>query len=266
MRRHAAALATLLAVALSALGGVLAARATPSDGLVATPVGPALVSADGRRVSVTETGQCLGSGLLRARGRGPTVVLDLRTVPHTGPCVGGARLLVRQVDLAAPLGARTLVDAHEGTPVTVFQGADLLRPCTLPAGYRLAYVAPGYAPGYAPGGSDAQWSPAASTLFTDDERGSLWLVEEYGRHWPDGWPTDLPLVAADGRLARVGPNGIAWQRRAPDGGALSLALLSDAGLPTASLVAVADSLPVVPLPTPAGNRALTSPPCARRVQ
>jgi hypothetical protein len=105
------------------------------------------------------------------------------------------------------------------------------------------------------------------TLFvSDDGPGRLWLIEEYGRHWPDGWPADPPLVAADGSLARLGPNGIAWQGRSGDGTPLSLALLLDSGLPAATLVAVADSLPAVPLRTPAGNRPLTGPPCARRVQ
>ncbi|RAG83121.1 hypothetical protein DN069_23705 [Streptacidiphilus pinicola] len=263
----------LLALTLSAVGGLLAARAASADGTVATPVGPVLVSADGRRVSITETGQCLGSGVLRAREDDSVVALDFRMVPHSGRCVGGPQLLVWSVGLAAPLAARRLVDADGGAPVTVFRGADLLRPSALPPGYRLAYDAPGYAPGDeasgAVGGASTQWDPAVSTLFVHDGPGgpgSLWLVEEYGRHWPDGWPADPPLVTAQGRLARVGPNGLAWQERTGDGTPLSLALLSDAGLPTTSLLRVADSLAPVPCRTPAGNRPLTRPPCARLVQ
>ncbi|SEL85869.1 hypothetical protein [Streptacidiphilus jiangxiensis] len=268
--------AAVLALAASALAGLLAAQvAAPSDGTVARAVGSALVSADGRQVSVTETGPCLGAGELTAHESDTSVTLELRVVPHagSGPCLGGAQLLVRSVALSAPLRGRRLVDRASGLAVPFFRGADLLHAGPLPSGFRFAYVAPGYALG----GSTEQWDPAASTLYLGgpvgaasgagvDGAAAVWLVEEYGGHWPDGWPNDAPLVSAHGRLARVGPDGLAWRDRTADGSVLSVALLADPPLPTAVLTTMADGLRPDADGPPGGNPSLTTPPPATGVE
>ncbi|MEY9873121.1 hypothetical protein ABH931_002602 [Streptacidiphilus sp. MAP12-33] len=92
------------------------------------------------------------------------------------------------------------------------------------------------------------------------------MVEEYGRHRPDGWPADAPLVAARGRLAEVGPTGVAWLDRTAHGDPLTIALLADPPPPTAVLVTVADGLQPVASRTPPGNPSLTTPPLATGVE
>lgn len=86
---------------------------------------------------------------------------------------------------------------------------------------------------------------------------------EYGRHWPDAWPTDATaLVPVLGHLARTGPSGLAWQQRDASGSVRSYALLADPPLPTAQLAAVANQLRPAPAPgiRPGSRRQVTQTP------
>jgi hypothetical protein len=246
--RRAVAVGTAAACALAALVGYRAAAGTAPPGLVRTPVTVVLLSADGRGLSVAQSGECLGTGELRARETRSTVVLDFRTDPPNRDCVGGAQQTVWSVRLATPLGDRPLLDTNAGTgerdTVPYVRATDLPVATLLPPGFHHAYDAPGYLGTT----SAAQWSPAASELFLADTA-RLWLVVEYGRHWPDDWPaTTTTHVLVLGHLARVGPNGIAWQQRDTSGSDRSYALLADPPLPTAQLVTMADQLHPTPVP------------------
>ncbi|MFE9424936.1 hypothetical protein ACFYNO_18400 [Kitasatospora sp. NPDC006697] len=229
-------------VAAFALAALAGDRAAGGPDLPRAAVTTVLLSADGRELSVARSGECLGTGELRARETPSAVLLDFRNDPPTPDCYGGAELTVWSARLAAPLGTRALRDAGGGAPVPYFRAADLPAVGPLPPGYRHAYDAPGYL-GTASAG---QWGPAASELFLAGTA-RLWLVVEYGRHWPDGWPGGgvAPLVVVQGRLARVGPGGIAWQQRDAEGAVRSYALVADPPLPTAQLVGMADRLRVV---------------------
>ncbi len=258
-RRWAVAVGTAVACTLAGLVGYRVAAGAAPPGLVRTPVAVVLLSADGRGLGVAQSGECLGTGELRARETPSAVVLDFRTDPPNRDCVGGALQTLWSVRLATPLGDRPLLDTNGGTgdggTVPYFRAADLPVAALLPPGFHHAYDAPGYL-----GTSSAgQWSPAASELFLAGTA-HLWLVVEYGRHWPDDWPTaTTTLVPVLGHLARVGPNGIAWQQQDAAGSARSYALLADPPLPTEQLISMASQL----RPTPAsGSRLLSAGPRA----
>jgi hypothetical protein len=222
--------------------GVTAARWSHAAPSVPVPIVSALLSPDGRSVTVAQTGQCIGAGALRARASASAVTLALTLIPHTGSCLGGVQQAAWTVRLAAALGERRLLDADGGREVPVFLAADLRRPALLPPGYRYAYAAPGYAVGAA---AAQEWDPAVSQLFLSRDGARLWLVQEYGRHWPPGWTARADLVATHGHLARIGPGGIAWQQAEPQGTGpwMSFVLLARPALPLLRLLAVADSLP-----------------------
>ncbi|MDH6580634.1 hypothetical protein [Kitasatospora sp. MAP5-34] len=242
-RRRAVGLGTAAVCALAGLIGYRAAAGAALPGLVRTPVAVVLLSADGRGLSVAQSGECLGTGQLRVRQPPSAVVLDFRTDPPSRNCTGGAQQTVWSVRLATPLGDRPLIDANggdtgDGDPVPYFRAADLPDAPLLPPGFHHAYDAPGYLGTTSAG----QWSPAASELFLAGTA-RLRLVVEYGPHWPDDWPAAAPiLVPVLGHLARVGPGGIAWQQRDASGSVRSYALLADPPLPTAQLVSMADQL------------------------
>ncbi|GAA1940228.1 hypothetical protein GCM10009738_11890 [Kitasatospora viridis] len=242
------AVGTAAACALAGLVGYRAALGAALPGLARTPVDTVLLSADGRGLSVARSGECLGTGALRARETPSAVVLDFRTDPPSRDCFGGAQQTVWSVRLGRPLGDRALRDANSansgaGDAVPYFRAADLPVAGSLPPGFHHAYDAPGYLGATAAG----QWSPAASELFLAGTA-RLWLVVEYGRHWPGDWPANATtLLPVQGRLARVGPDGIAWQQPDPASGPVrSYALLADPPLPAGQLAAMADQLRPLP--------------------
>lgn len=102
--------------------------------------GPVLVSADGRTVTVGGFSlPCFGSLALTADETPTQVALRLRTTTprRHGVChsaMGMVQALV--VHLRVPLGSRALVDGGTGLSLPWFDGRKVLRPATLPAGYR----------------------------------------------------------------------------------------------------------------------------------
>jgi hypothetical protein len=108
--------------------------------------GPAIVSADGRMLTVAGYGSGCGTiSTLVAGQRLAHVALWVRDVVVSSCMPGEGALPVPpplQVRLAAPLGKRKLVSGATGQPVQQFNARLLLRPRILPPRYRLRQAFP----------------------------------------------------------------------------------------------------------------------------
>jgi len=100
------------------------------------PVAKALVSADGRTITVPATGGGCVTGVRLSAIETPTEVrLDLsRSMSKGTVCTAETRLLQASAMLAQPLGTRTLVDQSTGREVAYIPGQDLAAPGWLPPG------------------------------------------------------------------------------------------------------------------------------------
>lgn len=117
--------------------------------------GPAMVSADGRTVTVGGFSYpCFGTVSPLAQESARHVRLSLRwTTPNKHGACNKSMALVPAMDvhLSAPLGARTLVNGDNGRALDWFDGRRVLHPSRLPAGYALQYVSPAVRSGLATG-------------------------------------------------------------------------------------------------------------------
>jgi hypothetical protein len=144
-----AATAVLVAGCAGSSGPVPhSARNSPSGvpNVSATATGPppaalqviptALVSADGRHITVTgEGGGSVASLALAARETAKVVKLSLLAVSARCPCTADLILEPVHVTLDAPLGDRRLIDAATGQTITFASGAKLATVGWLPAGF-----------------------------------------------------------------------------------------------------------------------------------
>lgn len=100
------------------------------------PLRFALVSADGRRITVNaEGGGCTADWRLVPTETASTVTLRLTEYRYEGgPCAAVAILRQRTTTLQSPLAARRLVDGPSGKAITHFDGRKLATVQWLPAG------------------------------------------------------------------------------------------------------------------------------------
>lgn len=97
----------------------------------------ALVSADGRHITVTgRGGGSVVSISLAARETATAVKLSLLAVPARCPCHANLILEPVHATLSAPLGSRRLVDAATGQTITIMSGTTLATVGWLPAGFQ----------------------------------------------------------------------------------------------------------------------------------
>jgi hypothetical protein len=142
--------------------------------------GTAIVSADGRTITVGEFGasSCGGTVKAVARESANRVALLLRfSTPRKTPSfctdVGVALGVItsQQIRLRAPLGSRKLVEGRTGRATAWISARLVLRPTILPPGYRPAGLIPAadLARGQSPG-------PAGCTQYYRSPNKIAWLV------------------------------------------------------------------------------------------
>lgn len=229
---------------LAAGCGQAAGAPGPGGGQVAYSVrydGPALVSADGRTITVGGfSAPCFGTVRPVAVETAQRVEVWLRYVASRrhGVCNKDlAIILAREVRLPAPVGHRELVSGASGHPLPVFGAQNALRPA-VPPGYKLQYVSP-VVSGFAPG-SPAQ---AGCTQFYLSSTAVLTIVQAQRR-------LVLPLASGQravaievrGHRGQATVNAITWREH----GRYVLITVSPNGPPrpvmsTRQLIALADS-------------------------
>lgn len=239
-------------IALIAVGAVIAVLAAVTAALWAylhsTVVftvsvdGGALVSPDGRTVSVTAASLCDQTDTLIAREQPASVTLTVQIAePRNPPCSGMPGFAVYRAQLQAPLGRRKLLDGSTGRPVPFFDSRHLLRPAYLPPGYAFRYDAPNayYLLGYEYLAPQEGPTASCSQLYSDGSDDDLLVVTQAigGRlEWP---PRLRPRpVLVRGRRALEIPGRISW---AQDGQTIVVAT-TDTALPTSELLQVAEGL------------------------
>jgi hypothetical protein len=194
--RQLAVLAALGCVAALSSGcGMVSSRA---DGQVTTYQGyggTAIVSADGRTITVGPyLPSCPAKVAVVARESATHVALFVRyiTPAHPGPCPQAMAALVvsQKISLRAPVGSRKLTDGGTGRAIAWISARFVLRPKALPAGLRLFQLIPAIdrSRPQSPG-------PAGCTQF-------------YSRR---GVPDDLEIVQSAGSLQIPGPGSGGWK-------------------------------------------------------
>ena len=191
-------------VALVAVAGCLAAVSAgcPAVGSAAGgPVvsyhgygGTAIVSADGRTVTVGEFGaSCPATVRAVARESINRVALFLRFVtpasPATCPQAAAPRVPSQEIRLRAPLGSRMLVNGATGRATAWISARLVLRPTVLPTGYRLFELIP------------------AVDLARAQSPGPAGCVQSYGGRT---LPNELVIVQSAGGLQVPGPGKGGW--------------------------------------------------------
>jgi len=205
--------------------------------------GGALVSSDGRTVSVMGVGACDWSNMhLTAAEQPGSVVLTLRyTRPLQDTCSGMPGYAAYHTQLQAPLGHRRLVDGVTGKAVPYFDSRHLLRPAYLPLGYQFRYDAPSatgllsYDYQAAPEGATVSCSQLYSRAGGPD---LLVITQATGGRLT--WPTQVrpQPVIVHGHQALAIPGRLSWTQ----GGQTIVVAATDPDLPESELVSVAASL------------------------
>src|SRR5215471_2114403 len=146
--RQVAALAALGCIAALS-SGCGATRSGASGQIVSYQGygGSAIVSRDGRTITVGEFGaSCPAKVKAVARESATRVAMFLQfSTPRNPPsCPNAAAAIVpaQKVRLRAPLGSRKLVDGRTGRATAWISARLILRPTRLPPGYRLADLIP----------------------------------------------------------------------------------------------------------------------------
>jgi hypothetical protein len=196
--------------------------------------GSALVSSDGRTVSVIAGALCDDTVNITAAEQPARVVVTLHdTHPRTPRCSGMPGFAVYHVHLSQPLGRRRLLDGVTGDRIPFFDLADAIRPMYVPPGYVFSYDAP-----------DADellsyaYPPIVKTAVCSQlyQRGDdLLVVTQGGSLLP---PRVKPRrIRVNGHLALEFPGAITWIAHG------QRFTISAQDLPAAQLIAVADSMP-----------------------
>ncbi len=194
----------------------------------------ALVSADGRQVTVTgEGGGFVASLSLVAQETAKAVKLSLLAVPARCPCT--ADLIVGPVHatLSAPLGDRRLVDAATGQTITLMSGTKLASVGWLPSGFQTTPAdAIADAATTPPTSTPAQSAPPAwarSYTAQDPADTNVITITQYaGDHLSDLQSSSLATQPVDinghqgftwhgggadqGYAFQVSGRGVVWQR------------------------------------------------------
>ncbi|HYK31655.1 MAG TPA: hypothetical protein VEV63_06820 [Streptosporangiaceae bacterium] len=196
--------------------------------------GGALVSANGRTVSVVAGALCDDTVNLTADEQPASVAITLHdTHPRVSRCSGMPGFAVYHVQLSQPLGRRRLLDGITGDRIPFFDVADVVRPAYIPPGYAFSYYAPEATELLSYGFPPLPRAAVCSQLY---QNGSDLLVVTQGG-------TLLPLrskprrITVNGHPALEFPGAITWTAH---GQRLTV---SAQDLPSAQLIAVADSLP-----------------------
>lgn len=205
--------------------------------------GGALVSADGRTVSVTAGALCEDTDTLSAAEQPGRVTLTLDdSHPRIPTCSGMPGYAVYRTRLQAPLGRRALVDSVTGKLVPYCVASRLLRPSYLPAGYALRYDAPdAYGLMY----GDHLAVPVTATvscsqLYAAADPYDDLIVITQARGGRLEWPLIKPRrLIVHGHPALAIPGRISWT----EDGQLIVVASDYPPLPTRELIAVAESLP-----------------------
>ena len=172
----------------------------------------ALVSADGRHITVTgRGGGSVVSISLAARETATAVKLSLLAVPAHCPCTANLILEPVHATLSAPLGSRRLVDAATGQTITITSGTTLATVGWLPVGFQATPTdaladSSSTQPGSGPPGwvrRYAAQNPADSNIIT--------ITQYLGDHTSDL----LPSYAARQPVDVNGHQAFSWH----DGGA-----------------------------------------------
>jgi hypothetical protein len=146
--RQVAVLAALGCVAALSSGcGMIGSRAGGQVTTYQGYGGTAIVSADGRTITVGPyLPSCPARGSVVARESPAHVALFVRyvTPAHPGPCPQAMAALVvsQNVSLRSPVASRKLIDGGTGRPIASISARFVLRPKALPPGARLFQLIP----------------------------------------------------------------------------------------------------------------------------
>lgn len=193
--------------------------------------GPAMVSADGRTVTVGGFGYpCFGTVSPLAQESARQVRLSLRwTTPNKHGVCNKSMALVRAMDvhLSAPLSARTLVNGDNGRALDWFDGRRVLHPSWLPAGCALQYASPAVSSGLATG-------PRYLAGYVQDYQSSttgavLMITQILGTANTPPDPQDHPTaIRVRGHPGRADSHSITWTE---DGQTIRLSIYSQGSAP-----------------------------------
>jgi hypothetical protein len=208
--------------------------------------GTAIVSADGRTVTIGPyLPDCPAKVTVVARESATQVALFLQhlTPAHPPPCQQAMPALVdSQVRLHAPLGSRKLVDGATGKPTAWISARLVLRPTVLPAGFRPFELIPAInhsrpqSPGPAGCVQFYSWHGDPNYLEIVQSAGSLQV--------PGPAKGGLTPIRVRGHHGRAARNLITWRENG-----LTDYILVGPGPPgpqalsTQQLIAIADSAP-----------------------
>jgi len=203
--------------------------------------GGALVSSDGRTVSVMGVLACDWTAWLTAAEQPARVVITLQTAhPGTPSCSGMPGFAVYHAMLRAPLGHRELMDGATDKPVPYFDSRRLLRPGYLPPGYGFRYDAPDASGllGYEYLAVPRNTEVSCSQLYSAGDADMLVITQASGGTL--AWPPRIrprPVIVRGHRALAI-PGRISWSLNDQT----IVVAATDAALPMTELIAVADSL------------------------
>ena len=223
----------LCVAAGAAVGAVVATRTTLGNPRY-VPVYHVLVSADGMTLATTDA-SC-GGGPVWVSETATTVTL--RRPDSRAHVQGVCAVESYTVRLKAPLGNRTLIDAATGRTVPIFDGARILRPAHLPAGFSHVYDTANF--------DEADEQPAGpgcvQVYVKDGEYDDTLLIAQTVGGAPDVPDGVRPTrVTVHGHPGTAFPGEVEWTE---DGQLITITSMTYAYavLPTSELVAVGDSL------------------------
>lgn len=196
--------------------------------------GGALLSADGRTISVTAGGLCDDTITLTSDEQSSSVAITLHyTHPRTPTCSGMPGFAVFHVHLSQPLGRRRLLDGVSADRIPLFDLAGIVRPGYIPSGFVFSYDAPDAAELLSYEYPLIPRAAVCSQLYQDGN--DLLVVTEGGTMLPSR--VKPRRIVVNGHPALEFPGAITWTAH---GQRLTV---SAQDLPSAQLIAVADSLP-----------------------
>ena len=233
-----------LVAALAAVTAAVWAYTHATGVSTASIVGGALVSLDGRTVSVTTAlAPCGETDTLIAAEQPARVTLTLEYTYSKHPsCTGMPAFAVYSVRLQAPLRHRRLVDGVSGKPVPFFDTRGILRPGYLPPGYAFRYDAPDaselltYQFPYL--ALPRQPGVSCSQLYSASDDDLLVIMQATGGTL--GWPAKIRprAVTVRGHRALAIPGRISWTQDSQ----MIVVATNNSALPMDALIRVADSV------------------------
>lgn len=205
--------------------------------------GGALVSADGRTISVTGDGVLCDQVIsLEAIETELTVTIDLRNAqPRKPECAGMTGYALYRVRLGLPLGRRRLIDGVTGKPVPYLDVNAVRRPAYVPPGYVFRYDEPGTRafPLYPYPAPTSHGRVSYSEVFSASDNN--WLVITQQPAGPVRWPASFRVraVTVCGHRAMAAAGVVTWTQES-----LRFTVRADAipPPPLTELLAIADSI------------------------